>query len=115
MGSLVGGVSLTVLSTSDDAEPTVGWERIGLDDTDFGAGVDGPVGLAGFAPGFPKKLMRLFCFMFSGDGGFSGAFFCNGMLGVERDGKDATKTRRVRVGVARVVACLRRCRYLGVN
>jgi len=107
MGSLVGGVSLTGLSTSDDAEPTTGWERIGLDDTDLDAGVDGAVGFASFAPGFPKKLMRLFCLMFSGDAGFSGAFCCIGMLDVERDGKDARRDATGRCG-ARVVACLRR-------
>lgn len=58
MGSLVGGVSLTLLSTSDDAEPPANWE--GLDKTDLDTGVDAAPGFAGFSPGFPKKLMRLF-------------------------------------------------------
>lgn len=85
MGSLVGGVSLTLCSTSDDAEPPLAcWGRIGLDDVDLGAGVGAP---AGFAPGLPKKLMRLFCFMFSDDARFCGVFGCNGMVDVERDGK----------------------------
>ena len=80
MGSLVGGVSLTLYSTSDDAEPLASWERIGPDDADLDAGVGA---LAGLAAGLPKKLMRLFCFMFSDD---VRVFGCNGMLDVERDG-----------------------------
>lgn len=71
MGSLVGGVSLALLSTSDDAEPRANWGRVGFDGTDLGAGVDT---LVGFAPDLPKKLMRLFCFMFSDETRFSGAF-----------------------------------------
>ena len=64
MGSLVGGVSLTLLSRSDEREQ--------------------PTGLDFNAEGFPKKLIRLFCFMFSEEDRFSGTF-CNGMVDVERD------------------------------
>lgn len=87
MGSLVGGVSLRLLSRSDDAEPPANWERTGLDGTDLDAGVDAdadaPVGFVGLAPGLPKKFIRLFCFMFSDEDCFSGAFR-DGMLDAER-------------------------------
>lgn len=67
MGSLVGGVSLALLSKSDEREPRWGFD-FDLDALDC------------LLAGFAKKLMRLFCFMFSEEGRFSGASFCNGMV-----------------------------------
>lgn len=82
-----------LLSTSDDAEPPANWERI---DTELDAEVEAAVGFAGFGADFPKKLMRLFCFMFSDEERFS---CCTGMV----DSNFGRDVRRdiCRVGVAR--------------
>jgi hypothetical protein len=87
IGSLVGGVSLTLPSTSDDLELRVTEEVTSLDEVVLDSGVRiclvadvdlntvGPDGLEDLVSGgFPKKFMRLFCFMFSVDFCFSGTF-----------------------------------------
>lgn len=78
MGSLVGGVSLMLLSRSDDKEPHAACERTGFDDTgsagELDANVGAQVGFVSLALGLPKKFMRLFCFMFSDETRFSGTF-----------------------------------------
>lgn len=77
MGSLVGGVSLKLLSWSDDRDPPGKfWEPISLDL----AGVE-PVCLGA---DLLKKLIRLFCVIFSEGVRFSGALW-DGMMDVERD------------------------------
>lgn len=108
MGSLVGGVSLTLPSMSDDREAPVNWEHTGLDDTDLDAGVaadaDAPVGFVDLGPGLPKKFMRLFCFIFSDDDRFSGTF-CDGMLDVGRDGEHTWTRDAAMMGRVVVVYC----------
>lgn len=97
-----------LLSRSDDTEPPAAWERTGLDDTDLEAGVGADVGahvgFVGLAPGLPKKFIRLFCFMFSDEDRFSGAF-CDGMMDVERDSEHARTRDAVMMGRVVVAYC----------